>query len=127
MDPDVVKLVGMCVERDVDVSEAIFLPDVCEEDARELIPALESSGSVVSVVLVDDALELISWQQTEELGEHVWAGWHEIAPGELGVRRRHSTGNRVEFNGVRLTNGCHMTQLIEIIGFMKSQFSYPKM
>jgi hypothetical protein len=62
-DADMIELTGMSIQRDVDIPKAVFLPDMCEYHANELIPAFEFPGAVVAFVFIDDALELVPWEQ----------------------------------------------------------------
>jgi hypothetical protein len=63
LDADMIELARMSVQRDVDIPEAVFLTDMRKYHASKLIPAFKSSGSVVSFVFIDDALELVPWKQ----------------------------------------------------------------
>jgi hypothetical protein len=44
--------------------------------ASQLVPALKFFGAVVSLVFIDDALELVPWEQVQELREDVWRAGH---------------------------------------------------
>jgi hypothetical protein len=54
----------MCVERDVDTTQAIFLAGMGEHHAHQLMPAVEVLGAGITVVFVPDALHFIARQQT---------------------------------------------------------------
>jgi hypothetical protein len=55
-----IQLVGVSIEGDIYVSEALFLSDLSENHTCELVPALKMPRTIVPFVLVHDALELVS-------------------------------------------------------------------
>jgi hypothetical protein len=52
----------MGVHCDVDIPEAVFLPDMGKYHAGKLIPAFKVLGTVVPLVFIDDILELVPWE-----------------------------------------------------------------
>jgi len=67
LDPDVVELASMCIDRDVDFTQAVLLADVGEHHARQLVPAFELPCAAIAVVFVDDALEFIARKHAAQL------------------------------------------------------------
>jgi hypothetical protein len=61
---------------------------VGEHHAGQLMPAFEFPGAVIAVVGVDDALEFIAGNQTQELAEHIGCSWHGGAPDTVTARKR---------------------------------------
>jgi hypothetical protein len=51
----VVELARMCVERVVDITQAIFLADMGEHHAHQLMPVFEVFGPIIPVVFIRDA------------------------------------------------------------------------
>jgi hypothetical protein len=47
-----------------------------EYHASKLVPAFKFLGAVISLVFMDDVLELVPWEQIQELGEDVWRSGH---------------------------------------------------
>ena len=73
-----IKLAGVCVERPVDIAQAVFLPDVSKDHACQLVPAVEMLAVVVSSIFGGDALKLVAGQQSEKLGEDVRRARHWV-------------------------------------------------
>ena len=71
-----IELARMCVQCDVNIPEAVFLPDMGEYHASKLIPAFKFLGAEVSPVFIDDALEFVPWKQIQELREDIWKAGH---------------------------------------------------
>lgn len=71
-----VKLCGVRIECTVDVSQTAFLTDVGENHATKLVPTLEMLAAEISLEFVDNALELVSRQQLEELGDNEGVARH---------------------------------------------------
>jgi hypothetical protein len=57
-----IELARMSIQRDVDIPEAVFLPDMGEYHAGKLIPAFKFFGAVVTLVFIDDVLEFVPWE-----------------------------------------------------------------
>jgi hypothetical protein len=74
--PDVVKLVRMHIKGNVNIAQAVFLTDMGEHYAGQLMPALELFGAVIAVVFFNDALKFIARQKAQELGKHISFSWH---------------------------------------------------
>ncbi len=60
LEADVVELAGMCVERNIDIAQAAFLPDMSEDHAGQLVPALEMPAAIIPVEFVHNTLEFVS-------------------------------------------------------------------
>ena len=80
-----VQFVCMCIEGNIDVTQAVLLADMSKHHAGQLMPALKALGAVVAVVFVNDTLKFITRQKTQELGKHVSFSWHGRPPEELTV------------------------------------------
>lgn len=70
LDPDMVKLGGVCIQCTVDVPKAAFLANLGEDHACKLIPAFEMLAAIIAFVFVGNPLEFVAWQELEELGHN---------------------------------------------------------